>query len=248
MDLNLRNKVVLITGGSRGIGLATSIAFAKEGANVVINYREKDGKAFEALNKVLEYSSKSILYKSDISNENQVIKMVNDIQKRFGQIDVLINNASIVKDSSLLEKNTSDWEKTLKTNLLGTFLCSREVSKHMIKRKTGKIINISSTSALYAFEPEIVDYDVSKAGVIVLTKNFAKALAPHINVNCIAPGWVNTDINKDLSEDYLKEEIKVIYKQRIAKPIEIANVCLFLSSEKSSYINGAVITVDGGHD
>lgn len=248
MELDLKNKIVVITGGSGGIGEATALSFAKENAILIINFNKSEKKAQSVLDKVKIYSKKSIKYKCDISKEKQVIKMMESIYKKFGRIDILVNNAGIAKDSNILEKKVEDWNTTLNTNLLGVFLCSKEASKYMLKNKFGKIINISSTSAIYSFSPDIADYDASKAGVITLTKNFAKALAPHINVNCIAPGWVNTDINKGLPENFLSHEIENIYFKRFAEPIEIANLCLFLSSPNSSFINGTVITADGGHD
>lgn len=248
MELDLKNKIVVITGGSGGIGEATALSFAKENAILIINFNKSENKSQSVLDKVKVYSEESIKYKCDVSKEKQVVKMMEAIYKKFGRIDILINNAGIAKDSNILEKNIEDWNKTLNTNLLGVFLCSREASKYMLKQKFGKIINISSTSAIYSFSPDIADYDASKAGVITLTKNFAKALAPHINVNCIAPGWVNTDINKGLPKDFIRHEIENIYFKRFAEPIEIANLCLFLASTNSSYINGSVIIADGGHD
>lgn len=248
MKLDLTNKVVIVTGGSGGIGEATSVAFAKEKAVVIINYNSSEKKAQNVLSKVKVYSERSIVLKCDISKEKQVKMMMKEVYSKFGRIDILVNNAGIAKDSNILEKKITDWNKTLNTNLLGVFICSREASQYMLKQKSGNIINISSTSAIYSFSPDIADYDASKAGVISLTKNFAKALSPNVRVNCIAPGWVNTDINKGLPEEFLKHEMRNIYSERFAEPLEIANLCLFLASPKSSYINGTVITADGGHN
>ena len=135
----------------------------------------------------------------------------------------------------------------MNVNLIGTFLCSKYAAPHLIKTR-GRIVNISSTNAINSFAPESADYNASKAGVIVLTKDLAKQLAPNVLVNAVAPGWVDTDMNKDLPENYMKEEMNKIYLKRWAKPEEVANAVLFLASSEASYISGAILTVDGGHD
>lgn len=246
--MRFKSKVVLITGSSRGIGKAAAILFAKEGAKVVINYSSSENEAKKAVDEIKKIGSESIAVKCDVSKEDEVEAMMNKAIEAFGGIDILVNNAGIVFDAPIFKKKSEQWKRTMDVNLFGTYLCSKYCSAHMMKNKSGKIINVSSTSALYSFYPEIIDYDASKAGVIALTKDFAKALAPHIQVNVIAPGWVDTDINKDLSESFVKKETKQIYLKRFAKPEEIAKVILFLASEDSSFITGSVLVVDGGHD
>ncbi len=246
--MKFKNKVVLITGSSRGIGKAAAILFAKEGAKVVINFSSSENEARKAVDEIKKIGSEAIAVKCDVSKEDEVEAMMNKAIEVFGNIDILVNNAGIVFDAPIFKKKSEQWKRTMDVNLFGTYLCSKYCSTHMLRNKSGKIINISSTSAIYSFYPEIIDYDASKAGVIALTKDFAKALAPHIQVNVIAPGWVDTDINKDLSESFVKKETKQIYLKRFAKPEEIAKVILFLASEDSSFITGSVLVVDGGHD
>lgn len=246
--MKFKNKVVLITGASSGIGKAAAILFAKEGAKVVVNYFSSEDRAKKVVDEIKEVGSEAFAIKCDVSQENGVKAMIDKTIEIFGKIDILVNNAGIVYDAPIFEKKPEQWKRTMEVNLFGTFLCSKYGSTQMLKNNSGKIINISSTSAIYNFYPEIIDYDASKAGVIALTKNFAKALAPHIQVNAIAPGWVDTEMNKDLPEDFIKEETKQIYLKRFAKPEEIAKVILFLAGEDSSFITGSVLIADGGHD
>ena len=187
-----------------------------------------------------------MIIKCDISKESEVIKMVEKIINRYGKIDVLINNAGISIDDALLTKDVNNFKKVLDVNLIGTFLTCKHVSKYMLKNKQGKIINIASTNGIDTFYPESADYDASKAGVISLTHNFAKELAPVITVNAVAPGWINTDMTKELDKKYRKEEENKILLQRFGETNEIANLVLFLSSNLSSYINDTIIRIDGG--
>lgn len=252
--MKLKNKVALITGSSRGIGKATALLFASEGASIVLNYHVSDYElnALENINKVIKEIKNmgvdAVKIEADISSENDVKKMVETAIKKFGRIDILINNAGIVYDVPISERSFEQWRRTVDTNLLGTYLCSKFVSKLMLKNKFGKIINLASTNAINSFSPESIDYDASKAGIITLTKNFAKALAPKVQVNAIAPGWVDTDMNKDLPKKFIKDETAKIYLKRFAKPEEIAKTILFLASDDASYINGSVLVIDGGHD
>lgn len=241
-------KTVIITGSAKGIGKSSAIMFAKEGANIVINYLSSELLANQLVEEIESIGSHAIAIKGDVAVENDVINLINMTISRFGKIDILVNNAGFVKDVPVLERSTEDWTKTLGTNLIGTYLCIKHASRNMLENGGGKIINISSTSALYCFSPDIIDYDAAKAGIITLTKNFAKSLAPSVLVNAIAPGWVNTDMNNDLSHEFLEDKKKNIYLKRFAQPDEIAKTILFLASEDSSYITGNVLVVDGGHD
>ncbi len=246
--MRFKNEVVLVTGSSRGIGKATALLFAEEGANVVINYltSEKE-EANSVVNEVRKKGSKSFAVLCDVSNEKQVKIMIDKVIKEFGKIDVLVNNAGIVFDVPFEEKTAEQWKRTLEVNLIGVFLCSKFASKHMLKQKSGKIINLSSTNGIDSFNPSSMDYDASKAGVILLTRNLAKELAPTIQVNSVAPGWVDTDMNKDLPQDYVKEETQKIYLKRFAKPEEIGKTILFLASDDANYITGSTLKVDGGY-
>ena len=239
--------VVLVTGSNRGIGRSTIIEFAKAGLDVVINYCHHEEEAIELEREILDnYDVNCMVVQADVSDEEEVIHMVNEIVDRFGTIDILVNNASVCRDSLLLDKNIKEFKRVLDVNLVGTYLCSKYAAKMMLGAKKGKIINISSTNALDTYYPESCDYDASKAGVISLTHNMAREFAPFITVNCICPGWVKTQMNKDLSLEQINEEKKNILLGRFAEPEEIAKVVMFLSSSNASYINDSIIRVDGG--
>lgn len=245
--MNLTNKVALVTGSSKGIGASTIIELAKHGANVVINYNNSKESANKLKQEVEEkYGVKALVIKCDISNEQEVINMIDVIIKEFKTIDILVNNASIAIDTLFEDKTKDNFMRTLEVNLVGTFLVSKYVSKVMLKNKSGKIVNVSSTNGIDTFYPMSLDYDASKAGVISLTHNLAKQFAPYINVNAIAPGWVNTDMNINLSEEFKNEEINKILLKRFAESYEIAKVITFLCSDDANYINDTIIRVDGG--
>ena len=240
-------KVVLVTGSSRGIGSSTIIEFAKKGYNVVINYFSSEEEALTLKKKVEdEYNIKALAIKADISIEEEVKNMVDIVISEFGKIDVLVNNAGIAIDTLFIDKTVENFRKILDINLIGTFLVSKYVGIHMLERKSGSIINVSSTNGIDTVYPMSLDYDASKAGVISLTHNLAIEYSPYIRVNTVAPGWVMTDMNKELDEDFVKEECENILAGRFAEPSEIAKVIVFLASDESSYINNSIIRVDGG--
>jgi 3-oxoacyl-[acyl-carrier protein] reductase len=242
--MRLKNKVALITGSSRGIGRATALLFAKEGANVVVNFCKAEKEANSVVQSIKNMGSDAIAIKCDISKENEVRQMVENAIKKFGKIDILVNNAGIVFDLPFKDKTVEHWRRTLDVNLIGAFICSKYVTEYM---KKGRIINVASTNGIDGGCPESIDYDASKAGVISLTKNLAEQFAPHILVNCVAPGWVDTDINKDLPKDYVKSETKSILLKRFGKPEEVASTILFLASDESNFITGTTIVVAGGY-
>ncbi len=237
-------KVVIVTGASSGIGASTAIKFAKEGFNVVINYcNNKDG-ALKTLNETLKYGNDNLVLKADISKEEDIDKMVDKVVEHYGKIDVLVNNAGIAIDTVYEEKTKDDFMKILDINLVAPFLISRKCSKYMPKGSS--IIMVSSTNAIDTYYPYSLDYDASKSGLISLTHNLAQVYAPDIRVNAVAPGWVLTDMNKALDENYIQEECSKILLERFAKPEEIANVIYFLSTSDASYINNTVVRIDGG--
>lgn len=240
-------KVVLITGASRGIGKATAIEFAKKGYNVVINYVSNDSAAKELKSFIVEnYDVDVMLCKCDVSNEENVKEMVNDVINHFGKIDVLINNAGIAIDTTFEDKTVDNFRKILDVNLIGPFIVSREVGKYMLEEKKGSIVNVSSTNGIDTYYTYSLDYDASKAGLISLTHNLSLEFSPYVRVNAVAPGWVNTEMNKELDKDYIKEECENIYLKRFAEPEEIAKAIYFLASDEASYINNEVLRVDGG--
>lgn len=243
----MENKVVLITGASRGIGRSTAIKFAKNNYNIVINYNSSYDMAMELRDYLTStYNVDVMVIKADVSNEVEVKDMIRQVIEYFGYIDVLINNAGIAIDSDFIDKDSSSFNKILNINLVGTFLVSKEVSKHMINRKKGSIINIASTNGIDSMYVESLEYDASKAGVISLTHNLANHLKPYVRVNCICPGWVSTDMNIDLDDNYIESENNKIMLNRFAEPEEIANVIYFIASEDASYVNNSIIKVDGG--
>ena len=241
------NKNVLVTGGTRGIGEAISREFAKKGYNLIINYVNSNEKA-QNLKQELEkeYNIRVLPIQADISNEIAIKNMVDTAIKEFGKIDVLVNNAGIVIDREFEDRTVEDWKKTLDINLIAPFVLTKLVGKEMMKQKSGAIINISSTNGINTYYPTSVDYDASKSGLISLTYDSAVQFAPYVRVNCVAPGWVNTEMNKELPEDFVKEETERILVKRFAEPKEIAKVVTFLASEDASFVNSTVIKVDGG--
>lgn len=244
--MNFKDKVVLITGASRGLGASIAKEFSKLGANIIINYNNSKESA-EQLKQELEqrYNNKILTIKADISNEEEVKNMVKQTQEVFGKVDILINNASIAIDTILEDKTKENFMRILEVNLVGTFIVSKEVSSIMTSINPS-IINISSTNGIDTEYAESLDYDASKAGVISLTKNLAKAYGPKIRVNAVAPGWIETDMTKDLSDEFRKQEEDKIIMERFATPEEIAKVVIFLASDDASYITGTTIRIDGG--
>ena len=238
---------VLVTGSSRGLGRAIILEYAKNGNDVIINYNNSEKEALELKDYVEStYNVKALVIKCDISKESEIDSMIEEIYQEFGYLDILINNASIALDQDFELKTKEDFMKTLEINLVGTYLLSKKIGLRMLERKTGNIINISSTNGLETTYPESIDYDASKAGVISLTHNLANYFGPYIRVNTICPGWINTDMSKALSDDFRDKELDKILLGRFAEPEEIANLAYFLGTDKASYINDSIIRIDGG--
>lgn len=245
--MDSKRKVVLVTGGARGIGRSTIIEFAKRNYDVVINYCHSEADSNELKEFVeKEYNVRALVIKASVSNESEVEAMVEQVIEVFGHIDVLVNNAGIAIDTTFDDKTYDNFMEILKVNLIGTFIVSKYVGKYMLANGEGNIINVSSTNGIDTVYPESLDYDASKAGVISLTKNLALQYAPNIRVNTVAPGWVTTDMNKELDYNFIKKEEGKIILNRFADPSEIAKVIVFLASSDASYINGSIIRVDGG--
>jgi len=244
-------KTVLVTGSSNGIGKETIIKFAKNNYNVVITYNNDYESAIILESEIKDkYNVGTLVLKLDISNEENIKKTVETVINKFNTIDVLVNNAGIAIDTRFEDKTKQNFMKILEVNLVGTFLVSKYVSKYMVENKLGNIINVSSNNGIDSYYVESLDYDASKSGIISLTHNLANYLSPYVRVNCVCPGWVNTNMNAELSEEFKEKENKKILLNRFAKPEEIANVIYFLSTDEASYINDTIIKVDGGvkHD
>ena len=241
----MHSKVVLVTGSSKGIGKATIIEFASKRYNVVINYNNSKDEA-DKLKEFVEnkYNIQALVIKADVSNENEVKNMIAQIINEYGHIDVLVNNAGIVYDRSFEEITIDEFKRTLEVNVIGAFITTREVSKYM---KSGSIVNVSSTNGTKTISPECLDYNISKVGLQSLTRDLAFQFKPNIRVNAVAIGWADTNMNKYLPQDYIDDETSKIYLERFADPSEIAKTIYFLASDESSYINGEILTIDGGY-
>ena len=244
----MNKKVVLVTGSSSGLGMEIIKKFASNNYNCVINYYNHEQEAND-LKKELEskYQIKCLTVKGDISKDEDVKHIYNEIINEFGHLDVLVNNAGIAIDEPIDVKTKENFMRVLEVNLYGTFITSKIFGKLMYDNKNGVIINISSTNGIDSYYEFSVDYDASKAGVINLTHNLANIYSPYVRVNAVCPGWINTPMNKELSEEFKKEEIDKILLNRFAEPSEIASLVYFLSSDEASYINDSIIKIDGGH-
>lgn len=244
--MNFEGKTVVVTGSSRSLGRQIVLDFAIGGANVVINYNNNFDKAMDAKTKIEKLGVNVLLIKCDVSNESEVCSMVSEVISKFGKIDILVNNAGVCNDSLFDEKTCDDFVSVLKTNLVGTYLVSKYVGKFMLDAKDGKIINIASDNAFVSGYPESAEYDASKSGVVSLSHNMAKFYSPYVRVNCVCPGWIDTDMNKGLTSKQKSDICDKLMLHRFASSKEISNVVLFLASDMSSYVNDSVITVNGG--
>lgn len=238
-------KIAVVTGGSRGIGKEIAVKLAEE-AYVIVNYNGSEEKAAQVVREIKDKGGNAEAVKCNVASFKECEKFIGDIVERFGKIDILVNNAGINKDGLILSMSEEDFDGVINTNLKGTFNCIKFVSKSMIKNRYGKIINISSISGV-AGNPGQANYVASKAGIIGLTKSVAKELAKrNINVNAIAPGFIMTEMT-DVLRDKVKENIlSQIPLKRFGTPQDVAELAAFLASDKSSYITGQVINLDGG--
>jgi 3-oxoacyl-[acyl-carrier protein] reductase len=243
--MRLQGKVALITGGARGIGREIALVFAREGADVAVadvNIEEakKTCADIEALGR------KAIALQLDVTDYAQAQEAVNKILDKLGKIDILVNNAGITRDGLLLRMSQEDWDAVLGVNLKGTFNCSKAVSRVMLKGRQGRIINIASIIGLIGNAGQ-ANYSASKAGIIALTKTCAKEFASrNINVNAVAPGFIQTEMTAKLPEELKQKMLAAIPLNRLGSPSDVANACLFLASEAASYITGQTVVVDGG--
>lgn len=242
----LKDKVAIVTGGTRGIGRAIALKLADHGANIVINYRNSDKEA-EELKAILEGKGVKVLtVKCDISNFEDSKNLMDKCKEVFGKIDILVNNAGITKDTLIMRMKEEDFDNVIDVNLKGTFNCAKHASAIMLKQRFGKIINMTSVVGI-AGNAGQVNYAASKSGVIGLTKSLAKELGSRgITVNAVAPGFINTDMTASLSEKVKEEASKNIPLKRLGDPEDVANLVGFLASDAANYITGQVINVDGG--
>ena len=240
----LQGKVAIVTGASRGIGRSTALALASEGANLVVNYASSSSAADQVVAEIAAMGSEAIAVAADVSKADQVDVLVKTAMDQWGRIDVLVNNAGITRDTLLLRMKLEDWQAVIDLNLTGVFLCTRAVSKIMLKQRSGRIVNITSVAGQMG-NPGQANYSAAKAGVIGFTKTVAKELASRgITVNAVAPGFITTDMTHDLKSD---EILKFIPLGRYGHPEEIAGMIRFLAAAPAAaYITGQVMNVDCG--
>ena len=240
----LRDRVAVITGASRGIGRAVALALAAEGANVVVNYASSIAAAQDVVAAITDAGGSAIALQADVSKLEQIDALVKDTLEKFGRIDILVNNAGITRDTLLLRMKPEDWQAVIDLNLTGVFLCTKAVSKVMLKQRSGRIINIASVAGQMG-NPGQANYSAAKAGVIGFTKTVAKELAVRgITVNAVAPGFIVTDMTSDLKSE---EILKYIPLGRYGEPEEVAGMVRFLAADSAAaYITGQVFNVDGG--
>ena len=242
----METKTALVTGAGRGIGKAIALALAAEGYQIVVNYNGSEEAAKEVVALCEEKGVKAMAYRCNVADYAAVEQMMNDVVMEMGSIDVLVNNSGITKDGLLLRMKEEDFDRVVEVNLKGCFNCIRHVARIMMKQRHGSIINMSSVVGLSGNIGQ-ANYAASKAGIIGLTKSTAKELAARgIRVNAIAPGFVETEMTKVLSEEARQAAMSMIAMKRFASTDDIADLAVFLASDKSSYITGQVISVDGG--
>jgi 3-oxoacyl-[acyl-carrier protein] reductase len=244
--MNLNGKIALITGASRGIGRACALHFASLGAAVAVNYSTSSAQAEEAVREIVDKGGKALAVKADVSNAAEVEAMFDETINTLGGLDILVNNAGITKDTLLIRMKEEDWDRVLDINLKGAFLCTKQAAKYMMKKRQGRIINISSVIGIAGNSGQ-ANYAASKAGIIGFSKSAAKELASRgILVNIIAPGFIETDMTGVLPEHVKEAILAQIPLGRYGNPMDIAYLAAFLASEQSQYITGQVIHVDGG--
>ena len=243
MNINLENKVVIITGSSRGIGKDMAIHFAKEGAKVVINYCKSDIEAKLLYKKIVAFNKNVIIVKADISKEPEVVKLCKKVHDSFGQIDVLINNAGICEDDYLFYLNLEKWNRVISTNLTGTYLCCRIIGHYMMKNGYGKIINISSLKGQRGSEGQ-ANYAASKAGMIGFTKSIAREFGDYnVAVNVVCPGYIKTDLNRfDFTKANIARQMSTLEIEQSRN--DLLNFVLYMSSECMQGISGQVFNLD----
>ena len=242
----MERKVVLITGAGRGIGRAIARKFASNGYNIILNYNSSKDLAMALANE-LKTMVEVLTIQADISDEQQVKNMVDKSIERFGKIDVLVNNSAICIDKLFYDRTKEDFDKTFTVNVTGTFLVSKLVGEQMLAKKSGNIINLTSTNAINTYFPMCIDYDASKSAIISLTHNLAVQFAPYINVNAVAPGFIGTETELDgMDEDFIALETQKVMIRRMGTEEDVANLVYFLSSPEASFINNQVIKIDGG--
>ncbi|MBQ2583110.1 MAG: SDR family oxidoreductase [Erysipelotrichaceae bacterium] len=240
-------RVVLITGAAGGIGGAIALELAENGYDIAVNYLHSQEKAFELKRKIEDLGVRCTAVQADVSKEEEVERMVRQIEEELGSVDILINNAAIDEPDLFHQKTAEQFRRILDVNVVGAYNCAKAVYPHMKEQEYGNIVNISSTNGINTYYPMCFDYDASKAALNSLTHDLAVQFAPYVRVNAIAPGFIGTE--KELEgydEEFLKQETEKILLRRYGEPEEVAHLVKFLISEEAAYINNAIIRIDGG--
>ncbi len=245
MKFSLKNKIAIVTGASQGIGKIIAFELAKSGANVVCLSRNKEALDI-IVNKIVENGGQASSFACDITKSETFIQIVKEIIENYKKIDILVNNAGVTNDSLLMRMSNQQWDNVININLKGAFNCTKAVLRHMMKNKSGRIINVTSIVGLTGNAGQ-ANYAASKAGLIGMTKSIAKEVASRgITANCIAPGWIETSMTDTLNENVKNQFLSQIPVGRIGSAEDIANTAVFLASDEAGYITGQTITIDGG--
>ncbi|MGM9966761.1 3-oxoacyl-[acyl-carrier-protein] reductase [Rummeliibacillus sp. TYF005] len=243
---DLTNKVAVITGGSRGIGRAIALHLAKLGAKVVVNYSGSQTKAEEVVSEIEDAGGSAIAVQANVTDAEAVANLMKQAIENYGKLDILVNNAGITRDNLLMRMKEEDWDAVMNTNLKGVFLCTKAVTRQMMKQRAGRIVNIASIVGV-AGNAGQANYVAAKAGVIGLTKTAAKELAArNIYVNAVAPGFIDTEMTEELPEQIKAQMLTQIPLAKLGKPEDVAKVVAFLASDEASYMTGQTLHVDGG--
>jgi 3-oxoacyl-[acyl-carrier protein] reductase len=244
--MNLKDRVAIVTGASRGIGRAIALELARCGASVVVNYNANAEAASEVVDAIQAQGGQAVAVQADVGDLSQASRLIKTTIDTHGRIDILVNNAGTTRDQVIMLMKEEDWDLVLRTNLKGVFNCCKAAARQMMRQRSGRIINISSVSGI-AGQGGQTNYAASKAGIIGLTKSLAKELGPRsVTVNAVAPGFCVTDLTADLPEDLKQQAIQTTPLRRMGQPEEIAHAVAFLASDLASFITGEVLTVDGG--
>lgn len=242
----LTGKTAIITGASRGIGAAIARRFAEQGANIVVNYSGSQEKAEAVVREIEQTGAKAIAVKANVADAAEVKVMIDAAMEQFGSIDILVNNAGITRDNLMMRMKEDEWDDVINTNLKGVFLCTKAVTRQMMKQRHGRIVNIASIVGVMGNAGQ-ANYVAAKAGVIGLTKTTARELASRgITANAVAPGFITTDMTEKLGEDVQKSMLSQIPLARFGAPEDVANAALFLASDEASYVTGQTLNLDGG--
>lgn len=244
----LEGKAAVVTGGGRGIGRAICLAFAREGADVIVNYATREQPAMEVVKFIEEMGRRAVAIQGNVALKSDAEKIIKACVDHFGKIDILVNNAGVSKPNMLYKMTEEQWNEVIDIQLKGPFLCIQAASKYMMERKYGKIINITSSAGLWGTKGQI-NYSAAKGGIVALTKSAARELAPYgITVNVVQPGYVSTEMTEKIRTDPKLREIYLgrILLGRFAEPEEVAPTFVFLASDEANYITGQLICVDGG--